>query len=296
MKIRMGTRGSRLARWQAHRVADLIRHASPGTGVELVIIQTTGDERSEFGDGVLEQSGEFSTELEKKLFDKGIDAAVHSAKDLPTRIPTGLTVAAYPERADPRDALVRKTGGPEQPPKGAVVATGSPRREMIWRERWKDSATRSIRGNVDRRLEKLADDPSLWGLVLACAGIDRLGGLPEALTMQRLDPAWMVPAPGQGALAVECRSEDHKVREVLERIDDPKVRTCVEAEKGFLQEWGGGCSESLGALGTLDPGGNLHLRAAVAGRNGGVCRAQMEGPAKESVFLGKRLAEEMKRG
>ena len=296
MTIRLGTRGSRLALWQAHRVADLIRKASPGTGVELVMIKTTGDERSEFGQELPEQVGEFSSELEKQLSQEAIDTAVHSAKDLPTQLPKDLCVAAYPERADPRDALVRKRVDSEKPPRGAVVATGSPRRDMLWRERWRETEIRGIRGNVDRRLEKLQEDSSLWGLVLACAGIDRLGGIPESLVMERLDPAWMVPAPGQGALAVECRVADQKVRKVLEKIDDSKVRNCVEAEKGFLQRWGGGCSESLGALATWEPKGTLHLRAAVKDVHGGVQRAQMEGPTSEAAFLGVRLAEEMRRG
>jgi hydroxymethylbilane synthase len=264
--------------------------------VELIIIKTTGDERSEFGEELPEQVGEFSSELEKQLSQDQIDAAVHSAKDLPTQLPKNLCVAAYPERADPRDALIRKCTESEKPSRGAVVATGSPRREMIWRERWKETKTRGIRGNVDSRLEKLQEDSSLWGLVLACAGIDRLGGIPEKLVMERLDPSWMVPAPGQGALAVECRVEDHKVRKILDKIDDPKVRSCVEAEKGFLQRWGGGCSESLGALATWEPKGTLHLFAAVKDIHGRVQRAQMEGPAGEAALLGVRLAEEMRRG
>jgi hydroxymethylbilane synthase len=296
VKIRLGTRGSPLALWQAHRVADLIRQASPGTGVELVIVKTSGDERSEFGEEAPEQPGEFSTELEKKLLQKQIDAAVHSAKDLPTRLPKGLIVAAYPERTDPRDALVRRKESPANPPSGAVVGTGSPRRDLLWRAKWKETKTKGIRGNVDRRMEKLKEDATLWGIVLASAGIDRLGGVADGLQMERLDSDWMVPAPGQGALAVECRTEDGKVRKILEKIDDSGVRACVEAEKGFLQRWGGGCSESLGALGTLQTNGTLHLRAAVQDRHGGVQRAQMEGPAAEAEFLGTRLAEEMKRG
>lgn len=296
MKIRLGTRGSRLALWQAHRVADLIRMASPGTGVELVIIQTTGDERSEFGEDLPEEVGEFSSELEKQLSRQVIDAAVHSAKDLPTHLPEGLTVGAYPERADPRDALVRRKESPASPPSGAVVGTGSPRRDLLWRAKWKETKTRGIRGNVDRRMEKLKEDAALWGIVLASAGIDRLGGVADGLLMERLDSDWMVPAPGQGALAVECRAEDGKVRKILERIDETGVRACVEAEKGFLQRWGGGCSESLGALGTLQANGTLHLRAAVQDRHGGVQRAQMEGPAAEPEFLGARLAEEMRHG
>jgi hydroxymethylbilane synthase len=296
MKIRLGTRGSQLALWQAHRVADLIRRASPGTGVELVIVKTSGDERSEFGEESPEQPGEFSTELETKLLKQEIDAAVHSAKDLPTHLPKGLTVAAYPERADPRDALVRRRESPPTPPSGAVVGTGSPRRDLLWRAKWKETQTRGIRGNVDRRMEKLKEDGSLWGIVLACAGIDRLGGVSSGLEMERLDSSWMVPAPGQGALAVECQEEDHKVLNILEKIDDAKVRACVEAEKGFLQKWGGGCSESLGALGTLQANGTIHLQAAVQDQNGGVQRAQMEGPVGEAELLGTRLAEEMRRG
>jgi hydroxymethylbilane synthase len=296
MKIRLGTRGSRLALWQAHQVADRIRHISPGTGVELVIVKTSGDERSEFGDEAPEQPGEFSTELERKLLRHEIEAAVHSAKDLPTHLPEGLTVGAYPERADPRDALVRRKESPSDPPSGAVVGTGSPRRDLLWRAKWKKTKTRGIRGNVDRRMEKLKEDASLWGIVLACAGIDRLGGVSSGLEMERLDSNWMVPAPGQGALAVECHKEDSKVRKILEKIDDPGVRACVEAEKGFLQTWGGGCSESLGALGTLQANGTLHLQAAVQDRHGGVQRAQMEGPSGEAELLGIRLAEEMRRG
>jgi hydroxymethylbilane synthase len=145
-------------------------------------------------------------------------------------------------------------------------------------------------------MEKLKEDASLWGIVLACAGIDRLGGVSSGLEMERLDSNWMVPAPGQGALAVECHKEDSKVRKILEKIDDPGVRACVEAEKGFLQTWGGGCSESLGALGTLQANGTLHLQAAVQDRHGGVQRAQMEGPSGKAELLGIRLAEEMRRG
>ena len=192
--------------------------------------------------------------------------------------------------------LFRSKGESNEPPKGAVVATGSPRRDMLWREKWRQTETRGIRGNVDRRMEKLETDPGMWGLILACAGIDRLGGVSGQLSMERLDAHWMVPAPGQGALAVECRAEDSKVRKVLEKIDDPSVRACVEAEKGFLQKWGGGCSESLGALGTIQPSGSLHLQAAVPDRHGGVLRAQMEGPVGEAALLGVRLAEEVRRG
>ena len=249
MKIRLGTRGSRLALWQAHRVADLIRKASPGTGVELVIIKTTGDERSEFGEDLPEEVGEFSSELEKQLAQEVIDAAVHSAKDLPTQFPKSLCVAAYPERADPRDALVRKRTDSEKPSRGSVVATGSPRRDMLWRERWKETEIRGIRGNVDRRLEKLEDDVSLWGLVLACAGIDRLGGVPEKLVMERLDPSWMVPAPGQGALAVECRRKTTKCERFWRRSMTRRCEPVWRRRRVFCRSGGEGVRNRWGLLG-----------------------------------------------
>lgn len=296
MKLRLGTRGSRLALWQARRVTDLLQKTDPKTEVELVIIKTSGDVRSEFGAEIGEQVGEFSSELEKQLLQGEIDAAVHSAKDLPTCIPSSLRVVAYPERADPSDMLVKRKGEEPHPPKGAVVATGSPRRDMLWRERWKETQTRGIRGNVDGRLEKLRSDCGIWGLIVASAGVDRLGGVPDSLVMERLDVSWMVPAPGQGALAVECRKGDEDLERVLQKIDSPSVRACVEAEKSFLQCWGGGCSESLGALGTLDPNGLVHLRAAVRDQHGEVRRAQMEGSRSEAGVLGARLVEEMKRG
>lgn len=296
MKIRLGTRGSRLALWQARRVTELLQKADSKTEVELVIIKTSGDVRSEFGAEIGEQVGEFSSELEKQLLQGEIDAAVHSAKDLPTCIPSSLRVVAYPERADPSDALVKRKGESTQPPLGAVVATGSPRRDMLWREQWKQTQTRGIRGNVDRRLEKLREEVDLWGLILASAGVDRLGGVPDSLEMERLSVSWMVPAPGQGALAVECRQGDAEIEKVLRKIDNSSVRSCVESEKSFLQSWGGGCSESLGALGTLEPNGMIHLQAAVRDIHGGVLRAQMEGPGDQAKRLGTRLAEEMKRG
>lgn len=296
MRVRLGTRGSRLALWQAHRVMDLVRQADPRCEVELVIIRTSGDVRSEYGEELNAEVGEFSSELERCLHRKEIDAAVHSAKDLPTRLATGLTVPAYPERADPRDALVKKKEQPSDPVRGAVVATGSPRRDMLWKERWPETTTQGIRGNVDRRLEKLRLDTGLWGLILACAGIDRLGGVSSELTIERLDVGWMVPAPGQGALAIECRKEDRDITHLFQRIDSNSVRTCVEAEKSFLQAWGGGCSESLGALATIDANGELHLSAAVRHPRSGVLRAQIEGPTSEPARLGLRLAEEMRCG
>jgi len=296
MKLRLGTRGSPLALRQAKGVAEKIHHLSPHVEVEQVIVKTSGDERSEFGDHAPEQVGEFSSALERELIHGKIDFVVHSAKDLPTKIPQELVVEAYPERVDPRDVVLVKTGHSFQPGSGAVVGTGSPRREMLWKNRWPESSSHPIRGNVDRRMQRLLREDKWWGILLAAAGVERLGGPLEGLSMERLGVDWMTPAPGQGALAVECRTKDNVIREILRELDQTDVRACVTAEKGFLQKWGGGCSESLGAFAQILSNGTLHLQVAVSGAKGGIRRGQMEGPITEPELLGVRLAEEMQRG
>jgi len=296
MKVRLGTRGSPLALRQAKVVAEKIHRLSPHVEVEQVIVKTSGDERSEFGDYAPEQVGEFSSALERELTQGRVDLVVHSAKDLPTKIPEELVVEAYPERVDPRDVLLVRTGDSFQPGSRAVVGTGSPRREMLWKSRWPGSEFRPIRGNVDRRMKRLLSEDSWWGILLAAAGLERLGGPLEGLSMERLGVDWMTPAPGQGALAVECRTKDNVIREILRELDQTDVRACVTAEKGFLQKWGGGCSESLGAFAQILSNGTLHLQVAVPNPRGGILRAQMEAPTTEAELLGFRLAEEMQRG
>ena len=259
-----------------------------------MVVKTSGDVRSEFGDEIQAEIGEFSSSLEKGLMREEMDIAVHSAKDLPTRMHDSLVVGAYPERVDPRDAWVFRKG--ENGSIGAWVGTESPRRRLFWSERWPQAEFRNIRGNIDRRMDRCLGEKDWQGILLACAGIDRLGGPANGLEMKRLDVDWMVPAPGQGALAVQCRKEDHRTIELLENVDDRKIRNCVTAEKSFLQTWGGGCSESLGAFSQIQPNGTLHLRAGVRDRFGRAQRASIEGPQDEAVLLGVRLAEEMRRG
>ena len=295
MKIRLGTRGSPLALKQAKGVIEKIQQHSHDVIVETVVVKTSGDERSEFGDQGVEQVGEFSSALERELLQGRVDLVVHSAKDLPTRIPEELVVEAYPERADPRDVLLVRHGCSFQPKPGAVVGTGSPRRDMLWKNRWPESHSEPIRGNVDRRMQRLLQENTWWGILLAAAGVDRLGGVATGLVMERLEVDWMTPAPGQGVLAVECRKKDLSIREILKAIDHSEVRTCVTSEKGFLQKWGGGCSESLGAFAQILSNGTLHLQVAVPHLQGGVRRGQMEGPVTEAELLGVRLAEEMRR-
>jgi len=271
-----------LALEQARRVAGKIQKLNPGLEIDLVVMKTSGDARSEFGDEIQAEIGEFSSALEKGLMQEEMDIAVHSAKDLPTRMHDSLVVGAYPERVDPRDAWVFRKG--ENGSTGGWVGTESPRRRLFWSERWPQAEFRNIRGNIDRRMDRCLGEKDCQGILLACAGIERL------------DVDWMVPAPGQGALAVQCRKEDHRALELLQNVDDRKIRTCVTAEKSFLQTWGGGCSESLGAFSQIQPNGTLHLRAGVRDRFGRPQRAAIEGPQDEAELLGVRLAKEMRRG
>ena len=294
MNYRIGTRGSPLALWQARRVAELLRGIDPSSRWEICEIKTSGDARSEFGDELPERVGEFSSELEKELLSGGIDLAVHSAKDVPTSLPEGLILAAFPERADARDAVIRRKGSPAVPLAGSRLGTGSPRRALLWSEKWPQTEIHGIRGNVDRRMGRLQNEKDWWGVILACAGIDRLGGCPEGLVMERLSPDWMVPAPGQGALAIECREVDLNLRMILEKINCTDVQVCVDAEKAFLKEWGGGCSESLGAYAQLTGRGDLALRVAVKGKRGQVVRAEAKGKVTQATSVGSELAERIR--
>ncbi|MBO0838647.1 MAG: hydroxymethylbilane synthase, partial [Actinobacteria bacterium] len=211
--MRLGTRGSRLALIQSRAVAERLRDA--GAEVELVTIKTDGDERTseEIGEGI------FVTAIERKLAAGHIDLAVHSAKDLPLQVRAGLVVGAFPERADPRDALVSANGGASLDllPQGAAIGTDSPRRAAFLRAARPDASVGPVRGNVDTRLRRLQEG-LFEALVLAAAGLDRLGEGHRA--DQRLAPSVMPPAPGQGALAVQCRESDVEVRELLAGIDD----------------------------------------------------------------------------
>jgi hydroxymethylbilane synthase len=256
-RIILGTRGSDLALAQTRIVAGLLQAAHPALTVETRIIKTTGDQRLDVrlsAPGPLEK-GLFTKELEEALFDRSIDAAVHSLKDLPTELPAGLEVGAILERADPSDVLISKhDGGLAGLPRGAQVATSSPRRKAQLEHLRADLRVVEIRGNVPTRLRKLAEDPALGGLLLAKAGLDRLGHgiVPEGLRVSVI--ADILPAPGQGAIAIECRKDDSGVAGVLSAIHHEDTARCVGAERELLRSLGGGCSLPLGALATIEDG------------------------------------------
>jgi hydroxymethylbilane synthase len=291
--LRLGTRASELARTQSQSVADAIS-AATGTPVELVPIVTEGD-RSDAAIAQLGGTGVFVTALREALLAGAVDLAVHSYKDLPTAPEPRLTIAAVPVREDPRDALVARDGLTlgELPP-GSRVGTGAPRRVAQLRALGLGLDIVPIRGNVDTRLGRVAPG-DLDAVVLARAGLSRLDRL--AAITETLDPLQVLPAPAQGALAVECRTSDARTRELLGRLEDGAARACVLAERSTLATLEAGCSAPVAAYAEVaegDHGPELFLRASVTAIDGSdAVRGSITGPLPEAVALGRSLALEL---
>jgi hydroxymethylbilane synthase len=293
--LRIGTRGSALALAQAGHVAEVIRAA--GCPVELTVVRTTGDESlapvAELGVGV------FTTALRDALSRGDVDFAVHSYKDLPTARDPRFTLAAVPLREDPRDALVARDGlvlG--ELPAGSRVGTGSPRRAAQLCALGLGLEIVQLRGNVDTRIGKVRSG-ELDAVVLARAGLSRLGRLAEIT--ETLDPLQMLPAPAQGALAIECRVDDLDTEHRLGALNDPASRVAVSAERAMLAALEAGCSAPVGALAEvvedLDDEGRiiegLSLRGVAATTDGALLRASITGKTTEAESLGRALAAEL---
>jgi hydroxymethylbilane synthase len=259
--LRIATRGSRLALWQAEHVAARLRAAFAGTFVETVVVKTTGDRVLDTPLSKIGDKGLFTKELEAALLDGRADVAVHSLKDLPTRLPAGLEVAAVLEREDPRDALLTLNGSSLAGlAPGARVGTSSLRRRAQLLARRPDLHLEDLRGNVDTRIGRL-ERGELDGLVLALAGVRRLGL--ERFVSERLAPETLLPPPGQGAVAVEARADDSATLAKLAALDHRPTRLATTAERALLARLEGGCQVPIGALARLD-GGRLSLRALVS--------------------------------
>ncbi|MFA7345975.1 MAG: hydroxymethylbilane synthase [Terrimicrobiaceae bacterium] len=264
-KLILGTRGSDLALVQTRDVAARLGRAHPGLALEERIIKTTGDKRLDVSlstPGPLEK-GLFTKELEEALLDGSVHTAVHSLKDLPTEQPPGLVVGAILERADISDALASKhEGGWKGLPPEATVATSSLRRKNQLLLLRPDLQIVEIRGNVPTRLRKVLEDPSLDALVVASAALARLGKdtVPNGLQVTVIGE--MLPAPGQGAVAVECREADSETRNLLAAIHHRPTALCVSAEREILRSLGGGCHMPLGARAVIE-NGKLRLLAAL---------------------------------
>jgi hydroxymethylbilane synthase len=295
-RLRIGTRGSALAMWQANYVADRLKQIH-GVETEIVRIRTSGDRMqsasvaqvneqigAEFGG-----KGIFIKEIEDALLDNRVDLAVHSMKDVPTEIPGALAFPAIARREDPRDCLISRTGRSLKGlPDGARVGTSSLRRQAQLRHMRPDLDVRDLRGNVDTRIKKL-ESGEFDAIVLAMAGINRLG-LAGRIS-QVLGEDLMLPAVGQGALGIEARADDTNTSRLAAALDDAESRACVTAERSLLHALQGGCQVPLGALGVVR-GGELHLEAGVFSVSGAEClRSSENGPIEEAHEIGVRLAD-----
>ena len=295
-RVRIATRGSALALAQTALAADAMRHADAAVEIETVEISTEGDRDRVTPLSVLGGRGVFVRAVEEALLAERADAAVHSLKDVPTQQLPGLALAAVLPRGDARDALVSREGALlTDLPAGARVGTSSNRRVALLRALRPDVAPAEIRGNVDTRLRKVADG-DYEAVVLAAAGLDRLGRLDEASEL--FDPADFLPSPGQGAIVLQCRSGDEAMRALLAAIDDPDTRAATDAERGFLAALGAGCTLPVGAHARV-AGGRVALRAMIAGgAPDDVGEPRFEegsGPAAEAEAIGRELGERMLR-
>jgi len=291
--LRIGTRGSRLARRQTGQVSGALRAAHPDLEVRIETYRTTGDRDRATPLARLPGVGFFVKELEQALADGRIDLAVHSLKDVPTRVPDGLAVAtAVPARADPRDALLTPAGvALGDLPAGATVGTSSPRRRAMLLAARPDLVMADLRGNVETRLRKLADGVC-DATVLAMAGLERLG-LAEVRAVP-LPVETVVPAAGQGALGLEYRAGDEAVGGWVAAVDHGPTRQAVTAERAVLLRLRAGCRTPIGVLGRTGEDGRLHLEAYLLSADGRRrLRRSVEGETAQAAALGRDLAEAM---
>ena len=295
-RLIIGSRGSRLALWQADWVRSKLIALSAQTEVHIEIIKTSGDALKDAPLSVIGGKGVFTKEIEEALLDRRIDLAVHSLKDLPTQLPAGLTIAAITEREDARDALVlredigRVFPSLEALPAGAVVGTSSPRRLSQLKHYHLHLRIKELRGNVDTRLRKL-DAGEYDAIILAVAGLSRLGFAHRI--SQRIRPGKMLPAVGQGALAIEIRADDHWIQGFLAPLDHGPTRAACTAERALLRALGGGCQLPIAAHAVVHED-HLRLDGLVAAPSGEtLIRETIKGKASEAAQLGGALAERL---
>jgi hydroxymethylbilane synthase len=292
----IGSRGSKLALWQAEQARERLKLLSPGIEISIEIIKTTGDVKND-PLSVIGGKGVFTKELEDALLDDRIDMAVHSLKDLPTILPDGLSISAICEREDARDALVLRAGLPADleaslatVPEGAVVGTSSQRRLAQLKALRRDVTVRDLRGNVDTRIRKL-DEGQYDAVILASAGLLRLG-LKDRISA-RIPITEMLPAVGQGAIAIETRSDDEFTVRTTSKLDHHETRVACLAERAFLRGLGGGCQLPIAAHATIN-GDALVLEGLVAKPDGSeIWRDSLSGTLENAEQLGSTLATKL---
>ena len=289
--LRIGTRGSPLALWQARSIAEALRQTG-GIETELVLIKTSGDKFQQTSFSQMGSKGVFIKELEDALMDRRVDLAVHSMKDLPTELPDGLTIAAICKREDVRDALLSSTGASlETLPQNARVGTSSLRRQSQLLYARSDLRMLEIRGNVDTRIEKLKRG-DFDAIVLAKAGLDRLGL--SGNISQVLPHEVSLPAAGQGAIGIEARADDGETLRVLAALNDSETRSGVSAERAALAGLEGGCQVSIGAWGRFEHGA-LALDVVVLSPDGKQrLWEKSSGAPEEAEMIGKRVANKLR--
>ena len=292
-KLVIATRRSRLAMWQAEHIRQKLEALHKGLQVELLPLSTRGDELLDRRLDDAGGKGLFVKELETALAEARADLAVHSMKDVPAELPPGFSIAAIPAREDPRDVLVSKRfASLAEMPAGGTIGTSSLRRSAQIVERYPALDIRLLRGNVDTRLAKL-DRGDYDAIVLAVAGLKRLGL--EARATARLSADEMLPAPGQGALGIECLAAREEVVALLAPLADGSTTACVLAERAVSRALGGNCSLPLAAFAQANMD-NMRLRALVASADGRrVVRCELEGDIADPLALGERAAQELRR-
>jgi hydroxymethylbilane synthase len=288
----IGTRGSELALWQANFVKARLESFHPGEIFGIEVINTTGDKVSDVALSKIGDKGLFTREIGDRLLDRTIDLAVHSLKDLQTSQPDGISIGAVCERAVANDVLISRTAqGFRDLPEGALIATGSLRRRSQLLATRPDLQIVDVRGNVPTRLRKF--DESDWdGMILAHAGLERLG-LRERIA-ESISAEVMIPAVGQGAVAVEIRDAPDEIAAMIAKLDHQETRICITAERAFLRRLEGGCQVPIGGHATLTKASELLLNGYVGSLDGTIAyRKTIKGPTEAADELGGRLADEL---
>ena len=290
-RVRIGTRGSQLALWQAGWVKEALEKSDPDVSVELIVIKTKGDKILDVPLAMVGGKGLFVKEIEEALLDGRIDMAVHSMKDMPAELPPGLSIGAVPQRENPLDVLITKSAKSLAAlPEGARVGTSSLRRKAQLQHQRPDLQIEPLRGNLDTRLRKLAES-ELAAIVLAAAGVHRLGLAEKIATY--LPTEIMLPAVGQGALCIEQRDGDPTITPLLKALDHGETRAAVTAERAFLHRLEGSCQVPVAAYAQLDEQG-LTLEGRVADTEGRrMIAGDIQGAPKDAPALGRRLAENL---
>ncbi|MBI4427928.1 MAG: hydroxymethylbilane synthase [Ignavibacteriales bacterium] len=294
--LTIGTRGSELAQWQTAWIAQQLHRLFPEIPLGTVVIRTTGDKILDSPLSKIGDKGVFTKEIERALLDGTIDFAVHSLKDLPTAVPPGLAIAAVTEREDVRDVFIahpiRKYPSLKEVPQGGSIATGSLRRKCQLLHHRPDLQIADLRGSLRTRKEKLEN--SHWdGIVLAKAGVTRLGW--TGMISEIFEPDFMLPAVGQGALAVEIREDDEELRTLLKPMNHLPTFVATSGERALLRRLEGGCQIPIGTYGRIE-NGSFKLNAMVGSLDGSkIVRGSIEGPASQAETLGPQLAEELLR-